>query len=489
MAMHESTLGDFDSLSPSSPEHFGDGIRTMTSETENSSSRPKAIPQRRRWRRAYVATSLVLGMLITTAAVLPFALIKTSLRNHVLGSAVNNDVLTATSENATGGWLMPLAFHNVKIADAAGQFVCTIRELRTSKGLLAHLTDATQAGLITLIEPQVEVRVSEDGRWPNCGKPAPSNSQLSYKIEDGAFRMIVPWRKVPIVDLAKLQLTGRVGDEPDGRRMLTVDAAQILDHEPLSEAHSQQNLALIAPVLSQSTQVEGSASVWIDEVQLPLDESPAGGATVPIRGRAEFHSLTARLKQDWTRQLTLLLGNVSGTELPDRVEVLKDARVDFVFADEGITHDGMVFLLPQIAEKLTVESSGVIHLDETLDLNLTVSLPPVAATARPVFALLAQFAREPLKLRVLGTVSDPLLQLPDSMSMLDEVSKRVAPAQYQEETPTVQSAISGLLQTVGNPDKEEARSDLPGNILNMIRAVNQNQGKRQDAEPRRRRKK
>lgn len=426
-----------------------------------------------RWRRAYVTTTVVVAMLATGTVVLPFALINTSLRDRVLGSAVNNDVLTATSETATGGWFAPLVFNNVRIADADGRIVCTVRELRTSRGLFSCFTDASNAGLITLVEPRVEIHVGDDGKWPDCGTRTPSDARLSFVIESGSIRVIVPWRPIPIVDLDELQITGNIGPDATGHRMLTVDATQILDHERLSESHTQQNLTLVAPVLSQSTEVSGSASVWIDQLRIPLDGTPGSASPFPIRGWAEFHSLEARLKQDWTRQLAALTGQLTGTELPDRIEMLKNSRVEFVVTEDGISHDGMVFLLPRIAENLTIVSSGVVHLDESLDLHLTVTMPPVVTANQPVLALLAQLSSEPLQLQVRGTVSQPKLQLPEGTSLLGEISKRIAPAQHEEVAPSLPSAITDLLQEASGADKDQTRKDLPGNILNIIRAVDQ----------------
>ena len=446
-------------------------MTTEVSEHTANQQTPTRSPAR--WRRAYVTTSVVVAMLATGTVVLPVALINTSLRDRLLGSAVNNNVLTATSETATGGWFAPLVFSNVRIADADGLIVCTVRELRTSKGLLSCFTDASNVGFITLVEPHVEVHVGDDGKWPECGTRTPSDARLSYVIEGGSILVTVPWRQVPIVDLDDLKITGNIGPDATGHRMLTVDANQILDHERLSESHTQQNLALVAPILSQSTEVSGSASVWIDQLLIPLDGTPGSASPFPIRGRVEFHSLEARLKQEWTRQLAALTGQLTGTELPDRIEMLKNSRVDFVVTEDGISHDGMVFLLPQIAEHLTIESSGVVHLDESLDLHLTVTVPQVVTANQPVLALLAQLSSEPLQLQVRGTVSQPQLQLPEGTSLLGEISKRIAPAQHEEVAPTLPSAISNLLQDVGSVDKEQSRKDLPGNILNIIRAVDQ----------------
>lgn len=439
-----------------------------------------------RWRRAMVASSVVLAMLITGVGLLPAIVIHSSLRDRVLSSGIGDETWTATSGKASGGWLAPLVFHEVRITDPDGRFLCTIRELRTSKGLLGFLMDRADVGLVSLIQPRVEVHVTEDGKWPECS-PHPSNTRFRYVIEDASLIVTVPWREVPIIDLAQLDVTGKIGPNAEGLRMLTVDATQILDHEQLSEAHTEQNLALIAPVLSQSTQVNGSASVWLDETHILMDQTKK--TPFPVKGRAEFHSLEARLKPEWIRQLAAVTGQLTGTNLPDRMEVLKDSRVEFEVTDEGVIHDSMVFLLPEIAEELSISSSGIIRLDESLDLRLVVTIPKFIAADKPLLSVLAQLTSEPLQLAVRGTVSKPQLQLPEGTDLLGTITGRVTPAGNSEIAPPLTSAILNVVQDASNPDKDQTREALPGSILNLIRAIDQKAKENAEQKPKRARKK
>jgi hypothetical protein len=181
-------------------------------------------------------------------------------------------------------------------------------------------------------------------------------------------------------------------------------------------------------------------------------------------------------------------GQLTGRELPDRVEVMQNSKVDFVISDEGISHEGMVFLLPKIAKDLKITSSGMIRLDESLDLRLAVAMPKMDSGNNPVIALVSQLTAAPLQLTVRGTVSEPELQLPQGMDLLGEISQRVTPAQHQEETPAVPTAVIDLLQDVSNPDKAEAQKNLPGNILNLIRAIDKGAKDKAKDRPRRNRK-
>ncbi len=446
--------------------------------SEKSTRQQTAVGRSPLWkRRAIVTTSVVLSILATGIGVAPIILTATSQRNRMLQSSIGNAELTATAESATGGWFAPLVFRDVRLTDADERFVWTVKEMQTSKGMLSFLTDPVHVEQVRIVGSSLTVKLDKDGRWPLHVKPRTSKNELSFQIENGSLALIVPWRSAPIVELDGLNITGNIGPDANGQRMLNIDPIQVFDHAPISESHTQQNLALIAPVLSQSTTLKGTASVWLDAIHLPLQGEPAEGSVISdqpqisIRGRAEFHSLEARLKETWTRQITALVGQVTGTALPDKIEVLENSTVEFAVNNEGIYHQGMCFLLPQIAQELTFTSSGLIRLDESLDLLLTLNVPKVIPVGRPFLVMLSQLTDAPMQLKVLGTVSKPELQLPEGMNLLGELTRRIAPAQYTEEAPPVTSAVIDLFQNVSSQDPEQKKNALPGSILNLIRAV------------------
>lgn len=474
-----------------------------TMDVSNQSAQALVAPRKSRfWKqRGVVATSIILSILSAGVLATPMVLTATTMRNSLLNSAIGNQELRVAAESATGGWFAPLVFQNVRMADAESQVVWTVEEIQTTKGLLSFITDPIHIGEVRLVGSSLRVNLNADGEWPLESRVKASKSELSFRIEEASLELSVPGRAIPIVDLSQLTVTGNIGLDADGHRMLNIDPVHVLDHEAISESHIQQNLALIAPVLSQATTLTGSASVWLDEMHMPLDENPASDAisgemtgteqgeypNIQIRGYAEFHALEARLKKNWTRQLTALIGQVSGTALPDRILILKDSTVEFSASKDGIAHDGFVFLLPQIAQELTVTSSGVVRLDESLDLFLTLNMPKIVPAGGPFMVLLSQLAAAPVQLRVVGTVSEPKLQMPEGMDLLDELTRRIAPAQYTEEPPSLPIAVKDLIQDVGSQDREQVKQNLPGNILNLIRAVDE-QTKQERAERKSRRK-
>lgn len=439
---------------------------------------PATVPQKR-WRRAAVASSVVLAMLITGTGLLPPILLNTTLRNRILSDATGQQGWTVTAGAASGGWVTPFRFSDVRISDPRQQIELHLNALETSQGLMGFLSGSEQIGHVLLIEPRLTVRVAEDGTWPQTQGRA-SAAQLSFEVVKGAIQVVVPWRTLPIVDVDDLNLQGRIAEDQNGVRTLFVDDTRIFDHEPLSDAHSQQNLALVAPVLSQSTQISGSASVRLDELRIPLEGDQK--SPFPIRGTAEFHALNARLRSDWVRQLATLAGSLSQQDLPDHVDVARDCRVDFVITEQGIDHDGMVFLLPEVAKDVQVRSSGMIGLDEHLDLTLSVSLPKVVAAGGPVLSLLSRLAAQPLKVAVKGTVASPELKLPENADFLSEVAQRVAPAQFESEPPPLSQAVSELIRDASISSRETTAQDLTGNVINLIRSISQKTKQKRSAD-------
>lgn len=429
-----------------------------------------AARRKRIWRRAVVGVPMLGGLGSLLGFFFPFLLLGSSMRDGALEGDFAQSGWTVESASATGGWFQPVSFFDVRISDADGRFTGRIAEVRTNGRLVDLFSGGPERRSLTLIRPEVEIRISDGGGWPRCSSGA-AGKPLDFVVEDGSLEIIAPGRKIPIVDVGSFDLTGRIGPDENGARWLVVSPMQVFDHEPLSDSQCQQNLALIAPVLSQSTEISGAVSIWFDEIRISLDGLQS--SPFPIKGRAEIHSLQAKLKNGWARQISAMTGVASGVQVPDRISVIENTSIEFEATDRGVHHEGTAFLLPQISPEFKVVSSGTVYLDETIDLTLSVFLPADLGSESPGLAFLRGISVSPIPLAVKGTVSAPTFGLPEGIDIFSEISRRVSPAKYTEEPLEVPSAIFDLIQGVAQPESAGAKNkkEFAGSILNLIRAV------------------
>ena len=429
-----------------------------------------SVPQKTVLRRAIVGIPLLGGLLTLGGVVFPFLALGSSLRDGSLKDAVGQSGWSVQSASATGGWFEPVTFFDVRVSDSENRLEARIAELRTNCTLADMFVGGPERRKVTLVRPSIVIKISEGGEWPSCSAGS-SRRAIDFFVEQGALKITSPLRRIPIIEVAGCKMAGSVGPDESGASWLEVEPMQVFDHEPVSDSQCEQNLALIAPILAQSTAVSGSASVWLDRVRIPIDGRQS--SPFPIRGRAEFHSLEAKLRNGWARQLSGLGGAFSGVELPEQISMLEKSTVDFEVTEKGVHHKGTTFLLPEMSSEFKVVSSGTVYLDETLDLELSVELPVPADDERPVLQLLRGFSSSPVVLAVKGTVSSPVVGLPVGLDFLGEISRRVTPAQYTKEPAGVPTAISDLIQDVVKPDSDgrEKKKNLAGSILNLIRAV------------------
>lgn len=446
--------------------------------TMEAVSRPK-----RKWRRAMVATSVLCGMVFTGVAIGPIAVMNSSYRDSVLNSGLKAHGLTATSASGSGSWVTPFEFRNILITDETGRVRLSIESILSSKSLAGLIFHGGDLGTFTVTKPDLSIEADADGNLPlkmpersdETGQPA-----VAFDIRDAAFKLVVPWRPLPVVDLNQLQISGTIATLETGR-WLSLDRVQVFDHEQLSDAHTQQNLALIAPVLAQTTALAGKVSITLDETRIRLD----GDEKMPIRlrGDAVFHSVEAKLRREWAAQISQMIGGVTGQSGNSRLQIARDSAVHFEVSETGVYHEGLVLLLPDLASRVRVESSGVVGLDENLDLTFGVQFPQ-AASGGALMSFLSKMVSAPLKVFVRGTVSEPKLEAPVGFSIVDQLSRNVAPEQHADQPPAVAKSVIKLIGSAAAAPAPGQGEAIAGSVLNIIRAAQEAKKNAPPKEPR-----
>ena len=421
-----------------------------------------------RWRRAAVTTSVVLAMSIAGMGLLPLGLNASGYPLRQLNDALHSHGLTAKATMCKGGVLTPVQFHGVSIQDLSGHVFCTASVLVTDESLLGRMTSGTNTRRLVLVDPILDLSLNDENELPFLSKKDVSDENLEFDIQNGSLSIRVAWRELPIVELNDLDIHGAIQQDDSGR-WLTVDAITLFENERLSAKHTEQNLALIAPVLSQSTGLEGTVSAQLDPIRVQLN---GDNDFIPVlSGSAQIHSLHAELKPAWSRAIITAMGRMQTTPVSDRLRLVSDATMSFGLTEAGIEHSGLTLLLPDVGTGLQVGSSGVVGLDEQLNLNLDIQVPVLANSGSPVLQALSRMIAAPFRLRVLGTVSNPQIVTLDGRPLLDEVAHRADPEGFTEQPGSVDGAVGRLIQATQSGHSDDVRRQLPGRVFGLIRSI------------------
>lgn len=425
--------------------------------------------QSRPWQRAGMATGVMVGLLFGVGALIPVAVNQTSYRNVLLNQTLKKHGLTAVASRSNGGWLDPFEFHDVVVSDPLGQLNGKIESLKSNRSILSHLFSGRKQSIVTLIHPRISIALDENGLLSLKTTPETATDDVIFLIQDGEVTLQVPWRDLPILELDQLNIQGRVAQESDGR-WLTIDAIDVLDHAELSDRHTEQNLALVAPLLSQATSLNGTISAQLSPIRICIDKEISADQSL-LHGTVQIHSMKARLRKEWSRNIVRLVGQVKQTQIPAGVKLVSESEIEFSVSPEGIHHSGFTLLLPDVARGLEVASSGVLQLDEQVDLTLNIQMPMIRTSRNSFLSSLTDILQAPIQLRVTGTVSHPTIVTPDGRTLLEEFTHRVAPALHTEGSNSVAGSVRAIIQAGTTRNETTRKQQLPGQIFGLIRAI------------------
>lgn len=427
-----------------------------------------------------MTASVLLAMVFSGFAITPTVVMNSAYRDQVLNNALQKKGLTATTESGSGSWLTAMQLTGVHITDATGSVDVRIKSISTDRSLLSLIMKPSNLGLVTLDQPKIRLALDEEGKLPESIRPAPeieetpeeelnekNRPDIAFQVQDAAIALTVPWRDVPIVEVNRLGITGKVATNDTGERWLDLDAVQVFDREALSDLHTQQNLALIAPILSKTTQLNGEVSLRIDPIHHQLNAEQK--TPINMTGHATLHSVRANLTQDWAKQLSQMVGRAGSQNSASVLEVVRDSRVDFALVEEGIYHEGLAFVLPQTLGQTQIASSGVVGFDESVDLDFRVQLPN-PGFGGALFSGLSRMLSGPLMMKVTGTISDPKLTPPPGFGIADQLSENVRPGSSAQPAPPIQNTVMDLIGSSARGSADPA-GDIAGGLLNIIRAA------------------
>jgi hypothetical protein len=222
-------------------------------------------------------------------------------------------------------------------------------------------------------------------------------------VEDGSLILRQDKRAEPIFAADGIQMTMRVEDTGKGH-VLAVEPVEVFKKRKLSLGVPPGLVRLLAPDVQGERQVDGEVSLSFSKLRIPLGV-PLDQAVKELQaeGKLTLHQVSSEVKGPLWQAVIRLVADLNGKKASGKIRLVADAEVPFQVRDGRLHHDGMRIGFPDIDPQMVVRSHGWIGLDETLDLHL--ELPRLRKDKRDL---------GPLKCHVTGTLSEPILAIPDA---------------------------------------------------------------------------
>lgn len=185
---------------------------------------------------------------------------------------------------------------------------------------------------------------------------------------------------------------------------IVLPAGPMVEKVALSQELCDAWLKFIAPILAETTRVDGQFSLAMNETRLPIDDPLSGD----LSGQLQIHAaqvlpgaMFARLAEV-IGQVQSAIGagarDVIGLDQP--LVQITDQSVDFKLHERRLHHSPLAFY----ARNVLVRTRGSVGADQTLDLVAEIHFP-AEWSARSGF--LNRLAEKPLKIPIRGTLRHP----------------------------------------------------------------------------------
>ncbi len=419
-------------------------------------------PTRRSRRWWIIPIVIVIGLLM-----LPWVLAKTSLRDRLLNVIASSNDVTVQSRDASLGYFSPLALRGLQVRSVDQSTRISIEEISAQRSWLALLFSRPELGVFRIDQPSVEVQVTIKPKDDAAAEARPTPSKtidplqlptLAAEIRGASFILRTSPDQPPPIKVDDFAIDLRL-DRIDGQPTLVIDPAVIFDHQPITPELCRQGLQLIAPLLSDEVEADGSFSLRLDEFVVPLAKQDSLDVPSPrIRGVLDFHQANVGLRDTIASKIAGgIVKRLSGKPIDGAMAVAKDVRVDFQVADRRFYHQGLALVLPRGDASIEVLSEGSIGLDESLDLEVTVRMPLKMLGDSQ---LARQLAVDGIVVGVGGTLDEPEVRLPEKIDWIRSVVGLIGNRDDAAEKPDLGEAIETMPD-----DLPAAMADLLGGLI------------------------
>lgn len=272
-------------------------------------------------------------------------------------------------------------------------------------------------------------------------------ARISPALKQGQLHM--PFAVVPATGGGQVRLGGLVDFRPDDATLLIRDKVGLMENIPVTPALGKYLLSRVNPVFGNMTRAEGSASLMVQGVELPLSEAvKKRGAG---RGRLDLNNF--RIAPGGFLGEAIALGGLGVEEL----YTVKVEGVDFVLKEGRLRYDNFALIF---ANDFDLRFRGSVGFDDTLDLVMSVPVRPALLERFGVRGPVAEYAKllagTRVEIPMVGTREQPKLDFA-KVDMKPLIERAVRDAAGQK--------AGGLLKNlgqIGQPPQQQPQQPQSG---------------------------
>jgi hypothetical protein len=420
--------------------------------------------------------TLIVVLLLLAALVwfLPKIIAKTSLRDRVLNSMIDDPHWVVSSKSATFGWFSGVVVEDLEIKSTDQTTQLQIPRLSAEKSWLALWLAEDDMGAFEIEHAVLNVVVAEEETTAN-GEPASADQPvellpiLTAVIKQAHVVVSKENEKEPVIDLDGIDLTVHL-ERDDAGSHLKLEPIKIFDDQELDRETCNQGLQLVWPVVAEELNIRGKMSADITNLRVPLSVSRDEFAKyLVIEGNVQIHEVNAQIKDSITQRLAKVFAKMVGIkDVPDEWRLAKDAEIRFRVRDGRVVHESVTMLLPDVSADFGFHSAGSVSLDEDVELLVSAKLPATFLGDGPLAKKLSQ---TPIELRVFGKIGDSTIGLPADPKWVFEINDLLLAEDLSEDDKTLRDRIIGLIARLHKNSGIEA-PELPATLAERIRKLN-----------------
>jgi len=424
--------------------------------------------------RSILAVIVILPLLI---AGLPTFVSILGLQNVVLEQATGQQEISASAGSASLGWLNRILLDDAKLSHDDGTLTVSAPSFRTERSLIDILLGFPDVGTIILEQPTIVLQPDDSGGFGNPDEGENSDQpnalpQLEAVVRDASVKILLPADSEPVIAIDGISFEART-QRSVAATTVTVDPVKLLDRRRLTPELCDRGLQLIAPVLSEATNVTGELTVDLHEFQMPINgASPEERSRLTkISGQIVLHEVETSLRNPVLAQIASVITKLSGGQFSS-IRVAEESQVDFRVENGQVHHQGLTLVAPEFSKNLSIQTDGWVDLEENVDIRILVNLAGLAPSQVPMLASLTQ---APIELHMTGTLQQPKIKLPEGRDLLDELAGRLSSEDSTSipgDKPHLTGAISNLVDgIVGESQKKPDVEKTARGIFDLIRAI------------------